>query len=322
MGLPRPALRLLARRFKKEPFAGPLLTLGRQGVLATLEEMRGVLEEEGILPAALPAGMDARTNIPSWRGTWSERYASDVAFFALLGLRDVKALDFSDYEGPDIVCDLNEPVPPELRGRFATVLDGGTLEHVFDVRQALANVSLMLAPGGTVIHIVPVNNQVGHGFYQFSPTLFFDYYKANGFERLEGFLIDETRWLGAWDVYELPESGCARLPQLVSATRLHCVFVARKTVASTSGRAPSQGRYEREYAVEAKTPAAPPAPARWPAPLERFLRRWVLAYDPANRLPLRAREALIRWIPGFDKSAAGWRAQAKPWGLKRVGRLA
>ena len=320
MGLPRPALRLLARRFKKEPFAEPLLTLGRQGVLASLTEARTIVKEEGISPAALPAGMDTRTNLPSWRGTWNERHTSDVAFFGLLGLRDVKALDCSDYEKPDVVCDLNEPAPPELRGRFSTVLDGGTLEHVFDVKQALTNIALMLKPGGTVIHILPANNQAGHGFYQFSPTLFFDYYKANGFAGLECLLIDENRWGGSWDVYEVPESGYARLPQLVSPTRLHCVFFARKTENSTAGRAPSQGRYESEHAGGGAVAGAP-ARTRLPAPLETLLRRWVLAYDPANALPLAVREALVRWVPGFDKGQAAWRAQQKPWGLKRVARL-
>lgn len=42
----------------------------------------------------------------------------------------------------------------------------------------------MLRPGGTVIHIVPCNGWVNHGFYQISPTLMFDYYQAAGFEPL------------------------------------------------------------------------------------------------------------------------------------------
>jgi hypothetical protein len=40
----------------------------------------------------------------------------------------------------------------------------------------------MLRPHGTVIHIVPCNGWVNHGFYQISPTLMFDYYGAAGFD--------------------------------------------------------------------------------------------------------------------------------------------
>ena len=36
--------------------------------------------------------------------------------------------------------------------------------------------------GGEIIHAAPTNNWPNHGFYQLSPTLFHDYYTANGFE--------------------------------------------------------------------------------------------------------------------------------------------
>lgn len=100
-----------------------------------------------------------------------------------LGAREVLAMDASDYEGAEIVHDLNQPLPEELRGRFTTVFDGGTLEHVFDVPAALRSYMELIEVGGHVIIHTMANNYLGHGFYQFSPELFFRVFSPeNGFE--------------------------------------------------------------------------------------------------------------------------------------------
>ncbi len=325
MGFPRPALRFLAREHKRRPFAEPVLTLGRQGVLATHEEAVAILREEGLTPSLPGPGEDVATNIPSWKGTWNERFTSDVAFFRLLGVRDFKAMDVSDYEKPDLVADLNLPVPAELEGRFGTVIDGGTLEHVFDPLRALTNVGRLLKTGGRVLHILPVNNYVNHGFYQFSPTVFFDYYKANGFTGLRGLLVEESHRLDVWDLYELPEDGYARFPEFVSTERLSILFTAEKTASSTTGRVPSQGRYATDYVAPRVETFADGGRAGLrsllPAGVEAFLRRWALPYDPANRLPLGVKNALMTAVPFFDKRREGWRRRLKPWGLSHAGTL-
>ena len=88
----------------------------------------------------------------------------------MLGLRSLRALDFSDYEGADLIHDLNRPIPDSLRDRFDLIIDAGTTEHVFDVRQALTNYADMLRVGGRIFHSSPANNRLHHGFYQLSPV--------------------------------------------------------------------------------------------------------------------------------------------------------
>jgi SAM-dependent methyltransferase len=102
-------------------------------------------------------------------------YAEGV--FEGLGYTSVKTLDFSAYEGADLIWDLNEPVPDDWHGRFSLIFDGGTLEHVFDVRQSFRNVYDMLAPGGIFASATPLNNMPGHGFYQFTPELVWSYWR-------------------------------------------------------------------------------------------------------------------------------------------------
>ena len=56
--------------------------------------------------------------------------------------------------------------------QFDFIVDGGTLEHVFNYPIAVSNVKLMLRPGGLFVGINPANNDLGHGLYQFGPDLF------------------------------------------------------------------------------------------------------------------------------------------------------
>ena len=65
------------------------------------------------------------------------------------------------------------------------MLDFGCLEHVFDFPVAWRNCVALCRVGGHLFHSLPANNLSGHGFYQFSPELFFNLYQAkNGFELL------------------------------------------------------------------------------------------------------------------------------------------
>ena len=44
-----------------------------------------------------------------------------------------------------------------------------------------------------MVHISPCNNYVDHGFYSLSPTLYSDYYMANGYDDVRTFLARHTR---------------------------------------------------------------------------------------------------------------------------------
>ncbi|WP_284165653.1 methyltransferase domain-containing protein [Frigidibacter sp. SD6-1] len=97
--------------------------------------------------------------------------------FATFGFGDARALDYSDYEGADYVHDLNLPVASDLHGKFDFIYDGGTIEHVFDVPQALRNVFTMLKPGGVFASANGMNGWWGHGLYQFSAELVYSFWK-------------------------------------------------------------------------------------------------------------------------------------------------
>jgi hypothetical protein len=93
-------------------------------------------------------------------------------FLRYLGAQSVISMDFSDYEGAEIIHDLNTPVPCALENRFDFIFDGGTLEHVYNIPVAMGNIKSMLRCGGVFVSANAANNQLGHGIYQFCPELF------------------------------------------------------------------------------------------------------------------------------------------------------
>jgi hypothetical protein len=140
------------------------LTLGRQGLLTS--------------PLWLARELAARGHLDrGQRSAWARRisrrpYVADELYTAL-GARQLDVLDNSDYEGASVIHDLNKPVPDRLHSSFDVVFDGGSLEHVFEFPTALRSVMSMVKAGGHLIVGTPTNNLSGHGFYQFSPEVFY-----------------------------------------------------------------------------------------------------------------------------------------------------
>lgn len=147
------------------------LTLGRQHYFVGNKETLQLFKEFGLDPR--PAH-DLLAQKPP-------RYSE--GFWRALGVERLETLDASDFEGATIVHDLNQPVPDSLKGRFDAVVDAGTLEHVFHFPVAIANCMQLVRVGGHLILYTPANNYFGHGFYQFSPEVFYRVLNpVNGFK--------------------------------------------------------------------------------------------------------------------------------------------
>jgi SAM-dependent methyltransferase len=107
------------------------------------------------------------------RRLWSEGDYAETFFKVFLGSSEVDSLDYNQYEGCRILHDMNEPVAIDFHERYDAVIDGGSLEHVFNFPVAIANCMNMVKPLGRLFVFTMCNNHAGHGFYQFSPELFF-----------------------------------------------------------------------------------------------------------------------------------------------------
>lgn len=132
---------------------------------------------------------------------------SEWIFEDIFGASPVASLDHSDYEGATYLADMSANLPTSLIGRFDTVFDGGVSEHIYNIPQALKNISCLCRSGGQIIHVLPANNFCGHGFWQFSPELFFSLYsEKNGYRDTEVFLADLSD-INRWYRVKKPSAG-------------------------------------------------------------------------------------------------------------------
>jgi hypothetical protein len=254
MGMGRSAIKVLLQESQCRRLAGRLLTLGVQDVFVSMDELKSVMAEFGI-------ACDLEGEISKKPDLAKGSYITDRCLFGALGFSEVKSLDASDYEGADFAWNLNLPArsdlwtrivgckQPHLRslvGQWDVVLNGGTLEHVFHVPNALENMSRFVKVGGRVIHLIgPSSNHIDHGFYMFSPTLFFDYYSANNFEINACQIVRyENRPDTLWEISDYVP-GCLDRVSLggLDDAAYGVICVATKTRRSTYRNIPEQGLY-------------------------------------------------------------------------------
>ncbi len=124
-------------------------------------------------------------------------------FLQLLGAKITHSLDASGYEGATIIHDMNLPLPAQYKGKYTLVVDGGSLEHIFNFPVAIKNCMDLIEEKGYYIGITPTNNFFGHGFYQFSPELYYRVFsESNGFKMIKMyFYIDQKN--GKTPVFEI-----------------------------------------------------------------------------------------------------------------------
>ena len=155
-----------------------ILELGRQGV-HLMEPMGNAAITEKIFRR-----YDLETPIyPTCRVSHA-----DEGLYAYLGAESVDSMDISSYERCTILHDLNNPVPEELHNKYDTIIEAGTIEHIYDTKMVFDNIKKMLKVGGTFLCLTNANNFVNHGFYQFSPELFRTVFSVDA-----GYLIESLQ---------------------------------------------------------------------------------------------------------------------------------
>jgi hypothetical protein len=180
---------------------------------------------------------------PCLRRTFGEELYADK-FFRFLGAKEPVSVDRSDYEGATLLHDLNQPFPESLRSGFDLVIDGGTLEHIFDYPSALRHCLELVSVGGHFITITPTNQWMGHGFYQFSPELFFRVFNAeNGFELRKIVLFESTKADAAFYEVKDPAINGIRVMMKSPQPVMLAVLARRTAEVPLFSRPPQQSDY-------------------------------------------------------------------------------
>lgn len=123
---------------------------------------------------------DDSEQIIAWHksATLLNRVPTAESLMEQLGFK-MAVYDINQSRGPEIFLDLNQPIGPSLINSVDVVFDGGTLEHCFNVGQAVSNILALAKVGGFIVHDNPAQ-MLNHGFYNFSPTFYYDFYIQNG----------------------------------------------------------------------------------------------------------------------------------------------
>jgi len=296
MGLGRAAIKLIAETVRDCKPGGRVLVIGKQEIWGTEQEILRWLEESGLTPVACETQLALK---PDFRRL---QFIQDTSVFKLMGFREAVNLDNSDYEGAEIIGDLNRPLAEELlvkAGRFDLIVDSGCLEHIFNVPQVLKNFHQLAADNGVVIHILPSNNLVDHGFYMFSPTLFQDYYNANRWRVLRHYFFQHyPNYKTRWRIYQYKPGALSAFAftGMMSRTMCSTYFAAQKQPDSTCDANVQQGMYLTAWSRKADRGDSVPRRG-WPA-----LRERLKPYVPAPLVPfLLALEARMQKIGGISR---------------------
>jgi len=306
MGMLPSYIRLVASMHRRYGFQGPVCSLGNQDVWASYADLKRCLQEAGCAfrePARMAPHSSRTFAMDEGLASLTRDFVHARVFFDMLGMDEYTDLDKFDSDRPAVLHDLNDPIPPSLENRFGLVFDGGTIEHIFDVRQVMENIMRMLKARGCVIHIGSFG--MDHGLYAFSPGFYFDFYQANGFGEFECHLLEV-------DVSDITRTYARRhrcieyrygmaLEGLVDCAKDVLVFFAARKLASVPRlTVPTQGTYARRADVPPVAASSAPGPRfhrivpAWLRPVlaplrpyaraaSRAMKRWRGRHDPRVR---------------------------------------
>jgi hypothetical protein len=226
---------------------GQTAMIGRQSLYVTAAQMRRVLASFGMTPSD-----------DSLEAICGGDYAE--GFLECLGAQAAHSFDFSNFEEATFSHDMNLPIPARFAEKYSVVLDGGTLEHIFNFPTAIKNCMEMTRLGGHYLAITPANNFFGHGFYQFSPELYFSVLSAeNGFE-IEHMMAFEDRDEAPWYAVRSPKDVRGRVT-LTNAQPVFLLIIARRIARAPIFRqTPQQSDYLLRW-TPTETPHVAPEPA-------------------------------------------------------------
>lgn len=293
--------RLLMREGKRKAFSGKVLQLGNQEVWGTKESLEKIAKQENFKLS------EARCDIGLGRSSFVDSPTiSSEYFFQRLGFETVDALDQNAFEKSNVIHDLNILFEQNSKyiNNYNFVFDGGTLEHVFNTPNALANIFELLSVGGRTMHCSPAANWYNHGFYCFSSCFFEDFYSHNNFQIEECGIFKMFPW-NERVLYTEGDKNSQFIRSLNPTTFNGAIFglnfIATKLPNSTGNQIPQQGYYLNVWAGEVDGSAAID-----PAGLAPDKKTLKLIYGKLKTIPI-IRTLFIALRNYYANSLVNWR---------------
>lgn len=259
--------RFILKEHRHKPIAGDVLLIGRQTVAMSEAEARNLIESEGITLRPYTTEIDTRT-IGHGQGS----YITDRCFFAMFTDARVAALDVSDYEGAEIIHDLNTPWRALPQADF--IFNGSCLDNLFDPAQAMRNLSTMLRPDGRILSFEHAS-LMQSAYLAYSPEWFWSFYSANDYADCVVWRANlaerdpntkKFSMQGDWQI-------CGWRPDRYGSGDI-IVCLAEKGRLSSNDRTPSQEHYRAMHGQEPGRQYVSPRQFTFPDGLSKALLPW------------------------------------------------
>lgn len=183
MGITTPCLNAIDHVINNTPLKAKkgalrVLSVGYPDVLISKKDLNNYFSIE---PEDLKVHPESK-RILSYHGKTKEleEIFTTESVLGAMGVKEFVSIDVEAHEGSEVLVDMNYPVLGQVKdiGEFDIVLDLGTMEHCFNVPQFMQNLEILCKPldGGYIIHWNPFYS-INHGFYNFNPTFYKDWYE-------------------------------------------------------------------------------------------------------------------------------------------------
>ncbi len=191
-----------------------ILTLGRQGFTPSYDAYMSLMKKYGLTCEGNPFSM---------------KFCE--GFFSGIGSTGIESIDYSNYESATYNHDMNMEISSNFHNKYDIIIDGGTIEHIFNVPQVFENIINMLTINGIFISVTCNNNFSGHGFYQYSPEVFLSAFTEKYGMKLEKLYLavcdtDLSQWV---DVNSHNTGGTKRVETMIQTSKqTYIITIARK----------------------------------------------------------------------------------------------
>jgi SAM-dependent methyltransferase len=245
MGITQQHALMIMREHMYRPLPETVHLLGRQTVHFDYETARGLFDLVGL--EAKPVEVEIDRDTLDSKVVADSQFISDRTFFEMLGVKEIRAIDHSDYEGADIIIDLNRPIGEKEEGSVEFLFGGSVCDNVFNPAGYIQNVARLLKPGGRLLdQNVAVDRH--HPYVILPPEWYFDYFVLNKFADCKVYIFEIEKF---WNVYHLEGPDVTRriidnFPQASIDVTLGVFIIAEKGEGSTWEFSPAQDQYRGE----------------------------------------------------------------------------
>ena len=322
MGIGPNVMEGLIREGQYRPFSGTAYTFGRPTMSLSPMNTNLLFRELGFEPIGGLADRGAIDTITTYSPELKSPPIRDVEFFRMLGFSETKAIDVNGFEGAEILLDLNNDIPSELAGTSDLVVDGSTLDNVFDPVTALRNAARLLKPDGRLCLSNQGNYSVdftGIPYLIATPIWFYDFFVINRFVDCQVYV---TIWDESRSTFALNHDHAARrwdpglIKPILSEFHVQITVFAERGQDSSWDKVPTQHVYREPNEWETYESVVRSIAGRDRTPHLRSLRTQTAA------IVAEPTDSKVRWIGSRPERAAtsiipsGWYHILPNWSIR------